>query len=63
MTRGERQDLTRKIVIEHARFKQAIDGIARFHKPVVGGFPDRGSLGVLIGDSRTGKTFAAKRYL
>ena len=63
LTRGERQDLTRKIVIEHARFKHAIDGIARFHKPVVGGLPDRGSLGVLIGDSRTGKTFAAKRYL
>jgi len=63
LSRGERQDLTRKIVIEHARFKQAIHGIARFHKPVVGGLPDRGSLGVLIGDSRTGKTFAAKRYL
>ncbi len=63
LSRGERQDLTRKIVIEHARFKQAIEGIARFHKPVIGGLPDHGSLGVLIGDSRTGKTFAAKRYL
>ena len=62
LTRGERQDLTKKIVIEHARFKQATDGIARFHRPVVGGLPDRGSLGVLIGDSRTGKTFAAERY-
>lgn len=63
LTRGERQYLTRKIVIEHARFKQAIEGIERFHRPVIGGLPDRGSLGVLIGDSRTGKTFAATRYL
>lgn len=53
----------RKIVVEHESYVQAMDGIKHFHMPVDGGLPDFGSLGVLIGDSRTGKTFAAKRYV
>jgi hypothetical protein len=60
---GHRQDLLRKIVVEHESYVQAMDGIKRFHMPVDGGLPDFGSLGVLFGGSRAGKTFATKRYL
>lgn len=60
---GQRQDLMKKIMVEHSSYQEAINGIRRFHRPVDGGVPDAGSLGLLIGDSRTGKTFAAKRYV
>lgn len=60
---GDRQDMMRKIVVKHDRFNQAYGGIERFHRPVKDGVHDTGSLGVMIGDSRTGKTFAAKQYV
>lgn len=60
---SDRQDAIRKIVIKHSRFNQAFDSIRRFHKPVDGGHHDTGSLAVLIGDSRVGKTFASKLYV
>jgi hypothetical protein len=60
---GERQLKIKGIVVEHDRYREAFEGIRSFHYPVVGGVHDSGSVAVLAGDSRTGKTFAARRYM
>jgi hypothetical protein len=62
MTPAERQLQIRNIVVEHDRFREASEGLAEFHYPVRGGLPSQGCVSVLVGDSRTGKTFATKRY-
>ena len=62
LTPGARQLRISNIVIEHTRFREAFDGLADFHFPVKGGMPAVGRIGALYGDSRAGKTFAAKRY-
>lgn len=59
---GERQDLIKNIFVGHDRFTEAFDAIKRFHMPVKGGRPDTGAVGVLAGESRTGKTFALEMY-
>jgi Bacterial TniB protein len=58
----ERQKLIRNIVVEHPRYLDAFNGLARLHRPVKGGLHTVNTLGMLVGDSRAGKTFAAKRY-
>lgn len=60
---GERQLIMKKLVIDHDRLKEARDAFARFHFPVDGGVADSGSISLVMGDSRTGKTFGAKSYL
>src|SRR5580693_6296171 len=59
---GERQILIRDIVVEHDRYQQAFQGLSEFHRPVRDGVHAIGCLSMLIGDSRTGKTFVSKRY-
>src|SRR5688572_3691831 len=60
---GERQLIMKKLIIFHDRLKEARDAFARFHLPVDGGVADSGSISLVMGDSRTGKTFGAKSYL
>ena len=62
MTRAERQRLIRDLVIEHPQYSQALSRFGSFHFPVKGGLPSRGTIAAVIGNSRTGKTFAAKAY-
>ncbi len=63
LTLSERQRRIKSIVVTHYRFTEATNALSQFHYPVEGGDPDTGSLALLVGDSRTGKTFASKRYL
>lgn len=58
-----RQAAMRNITIKHDRYREVIEGLRQFHHPVKGGFHSTGCLSALIGDSRTGKTFATRRYV
>lgn len=58
----DRQALIEKMFVKHDRFDRAFEGIERFHFPVEGGHAASGSLGLLIGDARTGKSFAGQFY-
>ena len=49
--------------VKHDRYLEARQWIEEFHYPVSGGLPDSGSIGMTIGESRTGKSFTLKRYL
>jgi Bacterial TniB protein len=60
---GERQMLMKVIFIEHDRFRDAWQAIRRSHYPVDGGQPDYGSISVIAGESRAGKTSVALRYM
>jgi len=62
MSPAARQLQMRNIVIEHDRFLEAVGALRTFHMPVDEGVPSVATLSALIGDSRTGKTFATKRY-
>jgi len=59
---GERQAIIRRVFVDHDRFREAYGAVRAFHYPVVGGEPDAGRVCVLAGDSRTGKTYALRRY-
>lgn len=59
---AERQAIMKNLVISHDRLDEAREALKRFHLPVDGGVPDTGTLAVIIGDSRTGKTFATSTY-
>lgn len=59
---GERQLIMKNLFVGHDRFETATAAVERFHMPVNGGVPDFGSLFVLAGDPRTGKSYALKRY-
>jgi hypothetical protein len=60
---GERQMLIKEIFVQHDRFNEAFAAIRRAHYPVIGGEPDYGSISVLAGESRAGKSYAARRYM
>lgn len=62
MTPSDKQRRIRDLVINHPQFTDTVEALARFHFPVKGGLPSRGIVAVVIGDSRTGKTFGAKAY-
>lgn len=62
-SRGERQLLLREFDVDHDQLREALTAIRRFHYPVEGGFPERGRICILAGDSRAGKTHAVLRYL
>jgi hypothetical protein len=62
-SRGERQLLLREFDVDHDQLREALTAIRRFHYPVEGGFPERGRICILAGDSRSGKTHAVLRYL
>lgn len=62
LTPAERQLRIRNIVVEHDRFLETIETLEEFHYPVKGGVHAVGSVSALIGDSRTGKSFAARKY-
>lgn len=62
MTPSDKQRIIRDLVVEHPQFTQTIAALERFHFPVKGGLPARGTISAVIGDSRTGKTFATKKY-
>lgn len=62
MTPSDKQRAIRDLVVEHTQFTQTINALQRFHFPVNGGLPARGTISAVIGDSRTGKTFATKKY-
>ena len=62
MTPSDKQRIIRDLVVEHPQFTQTINALERFHFPVKGGLPARGTIAAVIGDSRTGKTFAVKKY-
>jgi len=59
---AERQLIMKNLFVGHDRFETATEAVARFHLPVKDGLPDTGSLFVLAGDPRTGKSYALKRY-
>ncbi|GJE54876.1 TniB family NTP-binding protein [Methylobacterium thuringiense] len=59
---AERQNILKNLFVDHDRFQQTTDAIARFHMPVNGGVHDVGSLFALAGDPRTGKSHALERY-
>lgn len=62
MNVAEKQRRIRDLEIEHPQFTQTVNALERFHHPVQGGLPARGTIAAIIGDSRTGKTFATKKY-
>lgn len=62
MTPSDKQRAIRDLVVEHPQFTQTINALKRFHYPVNGGLPAKGTISAVVGDSRTGKTFATKRY-
>jgi hypothetical protein len=62
MPASDRQSLIDKMFVSHDRFELAFTGIERFHFPVTGGSPAAGALGLLMGDTRTGKSYAGQRY-
>jgi hypothetical protein len=59
---ADRQQKIKNIFIEHDRFREAWSAIRRTHYPVEGGVPDHGSISLLAGKSRVGKTYVASRY-
>lgn len=58
-----RQAVIKAIVIKHDRYRETIEGLRAFHHPVKGGLHSTGCLSALIGDARTGKSFATDRYV
>ena len=60
---SERQRIISSIKIEHDRYKEAVEGLRQFHYPVDGGLPGAGGLSMLVGDSRTGKSFSVTQYV
>ncbi|MBV7259353.1 TniB family NTP-binding protein [Erythrobacter crassostreae] len=60
---GERQQLIRDIFVDHPNHQQATKALKHFHMPVEGGIPSRGNICALIGQSRTGKSFAANEIV
>jgi hypothetical protein len=62
VTPANRQQIIRDIVIEHTRYVDAIEALSQFHYPVKNGLPSKGTISLLMGDSRTGKSFAARKY-
>lgn len=58
-TPGERQQRISDIFVDHPNHQQATKALQHFYMPVEGGIPSRGSICALIGQSRTGKSFAA----
>lgn len=59
---AERQAILKNLFVGHTRFQVATERIARFHRPVVGGAADYGSVFVLFGCPRAGKSFVLDRY-
>lgn len=62
MTPSDKQRKIRDLVINHPQFTDTVEALERFHFPVKDGLPSRGVIAAVIGDSRTGKTFATKAY-
>lgn len=59
---AERQQIAKTVFVEHDRFTEVMDFVARRHKPVEGGAPDYGTISVICGESRAGKSVAVKHY-
>ncbi|QND63655.1 AAA family ATPase [Mesorhizobium loti] len=59
---AERQAILKKLIINHDRLAEGMDALSRFHMPVKGGVHDTGCVSAIVGDSRTGKSFAASAY-
>ncbi|UIY43418.1 TniB family NTP-binding protein [Methylobacterium radiotolerans] len=59
---SDRQLIMKNQFIGHDRFLDATKAVAKFHMPVKGGVPDFGSLFVLAGEPRTGKSYVLRRY-
>lgn len=55
----ERQIAMANIFVDHANHQVATTAIKRFYMPVDGGLHSKGNISALIGESRTGKTYAA----
>src|SRR6266568_4308170 len=62
LPKGERQQIAKELVVEHDRFKDIINFVTRRHKPVDDGVPDYGTISVVFGESRSGKSFALQSY-
>ncbi|TPI22536.1 TniB family NTP-binding protein [Mesorhizobium sp. B4-1-1] len=60
---AERQSILKKLIINHDRLVDGMEALARFHMPVKGGIHDTGCVSAIVGDSRTGKSFAASAYV
>lgn len=58
----ERQKIMKNLFVGHTNFTRATEAIARFHMPVNGGVHDTGSLFVLAGVPRAGKSYVLQRY-
>jgi hypothetical protein len=62
LSNGERQELVRSILVRYPSYKEATTFVSKFHYPVVGGAHSRGRLGVVLGESRAGKSFLLQDY-
>tara|TARA_R100000365_G_C2745358_1_gene74200 strand:+ start:878 stop:1774 length:897 start_codon:yes stop_codon:yes gene_type:complete len=60
---GQRQQRIRDIFVDHPIHHEATKALKRFYMPVAGGIHSRGSICALIGQSRTGKSFAANEIV
>lgn len=58
----ERQAMIERLLYKYPVFKQGEQFIREFHFPFEGGTPGKGTVGGLLGESRTGKTTICKYY-
>ena len=64
LPKGQRQMLIKHILFPYEQFVENSEKLARFHFPVKEtGIADTGSLGVMSGNSRSGKTQILKAYI
>ncbi len=59
----ERQMRIKRLLIKSPQFKRTSAAIQRFHMPVKGGVHDRGRVCGIVGESRSGKSWAIQHYV
>lgn len=57
-----RQWMINNLIVKYPVFNEGFDIIAENHFPVENGVPGRGTVGAMLGESRTGKTAVCKYY-
>lgn len=58
----ERQRMVKYLHVGYPAFRQRMDDIARFHRPVTGGTHSTDEVGGLLAEPRSGKTWICKHY-
>lgn len=60
---ADRQWMVENLLFEYKLFKSVSEEISGFHRPVKDGTHGRGSIGGLLGHSRSGKSYICKHYV